>query len=162
VDQPVLNVFRMAGMMRGHSIEAVSNNAAGIDAVLRGVVPTPETDAIATRSDHDVSVMIWNYEDQDRTDSSAAVNLFVTGLPKDAKRLLLRHYRIDAIHSNSYTAWKEMGSPQQPTPEQFAKLERAGQLQLLESPRYVNNDAGSSSMTFPLPLQGISLVQLSW
>jgi xylan 1,4-beta-xylosidase len=162
VDQPVLNVFRMAGMMRGNSIEAVSGKAAGVDAILHNGVPTPEIDAVATRSDHDVSVMAWNYEDQDRTDSSAPVNLSVSGLPKEAKRLLLRHYRIDSAHSNSYTAWKEMGSPQQPTPEQFAKLEGAGQLQLLESPRYIDNQSGSSRIDFTLPLQAVSLIQLSW
>jgi xylan 1,4-beta-xylosidase len=162
VDQPVLNVFRMAGMMRGNSIEAVSDKAVGVDTVLHNGVPAPEIDAVATRSDHDVSVMAWNYEDRDRTDSSAPVNLSISGLPKETKRLLLRHYRIDGAHSNSYTAWKEMGSPQHPTPEQFAKLEAAGQLQLLESPRYVDNQAGSSSIDFTLPLQGVSLIQLSW
>ena len=31
-----------------------------------------------------------------------------------------------------------MGSPQQPTPEQYAQLERAGQLQTLESPRWID------------------------
>jgi len=162
VDQPVLNVFRMAGMMRGESIDASSDKAAGLEAILRGGVPASEIDAVATRSAHDVSVMVWNYEDQDRTDSSASVKVSVSGLPKDAKRLLLRHYRIDGDHSNSYTAWKKMGSPQQPTPEQFAKLESAGQLQLLESPSYVDNQAGSSDIAFTLPLQGVSLVQLSW
>lgn len=55
-----------------------------------------------------------------------------------------------------------MGSPQQPTPEQIAKLQMAGQLQLLESPGYVDNRAGSAEVKFTLPLQGVSLVQLSW
>jgi beta-xylosidase len=30
-------------------------------------------------------------------------------------RVLLRHYRIDETHSNAWTAWKKMGSPQQPS-----------------------------------------------
>ena len=42
-------------------------------------------------------------------------------------------------YSNSYEAWKKMGSPQQPSPEQYAQLERAGQLQSLESPRWVES-----------------------
>jgi xylan 1,4-beta-xylosidase len=162
VDQPVLNVFRMAGMMRGNSIQAVSDKAEGVDAILQGGVPTPEIDAAATRSGHDVSVMVWNYQDPDRTGASASVKLDISGLPKNSKRVLLLHYRIDADHSNSYTVWKNMGSPQQPSPGQFAQLETAGQLQLLESPRYINNDAGSSSVSFALPVQGISLLQLSW
>jgi xylan 1,4-beta-xylosidase len=148
IDQPVLNVFRMEGQMGDHFLASKSDS--------------PQTDAIATRSDHDVSVMAWNYEDLDRTDQTSAVDLMISGLPQTATRLLLRHYRIDQTHSNSYTVWKAMGAPQQPTPEQFAELERSGQLQLLESPRYIANQAGSARLTFELPLQGISLVQVSW
>jgi len=162
VDQPVLNVFRMAGLMRGDRIPASSDKAEAVKDVISGGVTAPEVDTVATRSDHDVSVMVWNYADQDRTDSSSPIDLTVSGLPKNAKRILLRHYRVDGDNSNSYTVWKKMGSPQQPTAEQFAQLEAAGQLGLLESPRYLDCKDGSAEMKFNLPLQGISLVQLSW
>jgi xylan 1,4-beta-xylosidase len=144
IDQPVLNVFRMAGMLRGNSIGVSNGNA------------------VATRSGREVSVMLWNYQDLDRTDSSEAINLSVSGLPVEAHRLLLRHYRIDGAHSNSYTVWKQLGSPQQPTPEQLATLENTGALQLLESPRYLDTNQGTAKVDFTLPLQGVSLVQLSW
>ena len=78
------------------------------------------------------------------------------------KRALLRHYRIDHDHSNAYTVWQQMGSPQQPTASQQAQLEAAGQLQLLDSPRWISSDAGTSAVSFPLPRQAVSLVQLSW
>ncbi len=162
VDQPVLNVFRMAGMMRGNLVEAKSDKAEGVDKVISEGVSSPAIDTVATRSDHEVSVMVWNYEDQDRTDSSSPVNMTVSGLPQEAKRLLLRHYRIDRDHSNSYSVWKQMGSPQSPTAEQVAKLEAAGQLELLESPHYTDNKGSSAAINFGLPLQGISLIQLSW
>ena len=55
-----------------------------------------------------------------------------------------------------------MGSPQNPTPEQYAKLEAAGQLELLESPRWVTARAGAVDVSFELPRQGISLVQAAW
>ncbi len=81
--------------------------------------------------------------------------------PTAAKRVLLRHYRIDETHSNAWTAWKNMGSPQQPTPEQYAALEAAGQLQELESPRWI--DIGKETkLELRLPRQGVSLLQLSW
>ncbi len=162
VDQPVLNVFRMMGMMRGGYIAAKSDRAVPIEALVNKEVASPETDAIATRTDHDVSVMLWNYEDWDKTDSSATVHLNITGLPKAANRLLLRHFRIDGEHSNSYAAWKAMGSPQSPSAAQISKLEAAGQLQLLESPRYIDAKAGGAELKFALPVQGVSLVQLSW
>lgn len=152
----------MIGMMRGDLVQAKSDKAVSIDGLVNGEVAAPETDAIATRTEHNVSVLLWNYEDRDRTDSSAAVNLQVTGLPNTAERVLLRHFRIDGEHSNSYTAWKAMGSPQNPSAEQISTLKAAGQLQLLESPRYVNAKSGAAELKFALPLQGISLVQLSW
>jgi xylan 1,4-beta-xylosidase len=55
-----------------------------------------------------------------------------------------------------------MGSPQQPTPEQYAQLEAAGQLQLLTSPEYVNAKNGAVELRFNLPRLAVSLVQVSW
>ena len=162
VDQPVLNVFRMAGMMAGSRIEARSDKSRSLTRILAEGVPSPEVDGTATRTDRSISVMVWNYADQDRTDSSSSITLSIAGLPSAAARPLLRHYRIDSDHSNSYTAWKDMGSPQKPSAEQHAKLEAAGQLQLLESPRFIDNKSGSAQVQFNLPLQGVSLIQLSW
>jgi xylan 1,4-beta-xylosidase len=72
------------------------------------------------------------------------------------------HYRIDQNHSNAYAAWKQMGSPQHPSSDEYAKLEYAGQLQLLESLHWINVHAGTAELRFSMPLQAISLVQLSW
>ena len=55
-----------------------------------------------------------------------------------------------------------MGSPQKPSPEQYARLEAAGQLELLESPRWVPAEKGAVRMEFSLPRQGVSLLRLSW
>ena len=72
----------------------------------------------------------------------------------------IHHYRIDQQHSNAYTLWKQMGSPPQPTPEQYTQLEAAGQLELLTSPRYIDTANGNATLEFALPRQGVSLVQL--
>jgi hypothetical protein len=77
-------------------------------------------------------------------------------------RVLVRHYRIDETHSNAWTAWKAMGSPQRPTPEQYARLEAAGQLQLADSPKWVDVRAGAMKLEFSLPRQSVSLMELSW
>jgi len=53
---------------------------------------------------------------------AAPVSVTVAGLPTD--RVLLQHYRIDQAHSNAWEAWKAMGSPQAPTAEQYAELEK--------------------------------------
>jgi len=74
----------------------------------------------------------------------------------------VRHYRIDSHHSNAYAVWKEMGSPQNPSPEQYARLEAAGNLELLNSPSWEWTEAGAAAIEFSLPRQAVSLVQLSW
>ena len=163
VDKPVLNVFRMAGLMTGQRVNTESSGTVTVDSILTsGVRSQSDVDALAVRSPHTVSVMIWNYHDDDLPGSGTPVQLSIAGLPKDAKRIQMRHYRIDQDHSNAYTAWKQMGSPQHPSPEEYSKLESAGQLQLLESPRWLNIQAGSAELQFSLPSEAISLVQLSW
>jgi xylan 1,4-beta-xylosidase len=55
-----------------------------------------------------------------------------------------------------------MGSPQTPTRDQFAALEKAGQLQPLEPPRAIAITGGTVTVTFRLPRQGVSLVRIAW
>ena len=162
VDQPVLNVFRMAGLMSGVQVESQSNRAHSLKEILKEGVPSPVVDAMATKSDHALSVMLWNYADQDRTDESSSVALDISGLPASVRRPRLQHFRIDGSHSNSYAAWKAIGSPQHPDANQQAQLEGAGQLQLLESPRFLDVQSNSLQLHIDLPLQGVSLLQLTW
>jgi xylan 1,4-beta-xylosidase len=86
----------------------------------------------------------------------------ITGLPEGVAQAKLTEWRIDQNHSNAYTAWKKMGSPQQPSPDQYAQLEKAGQLQLLTPEKRVPVANGRVSLTFQLPRQGVSLIELKW
>ena len=163
LDKPVLNFFRMAGMLRGDRIKTQSDGAVPLDAMLAaGVRQHPTIEALATSSGHGMTVMVWNYQDEDVSGPPAAIDLKLEGLPKDLTRVLVRHYRIDQDHSNAYTAWKGMNSPQHPSAEEYARLEAAGQLQLLNSPYWLSAMNGAGRVQFNLPLQAISLVDLSW
>ena len=92
----------------------------------------------------------------------APVQVTVTGIPAGVKKVLLEHYRIDETHSNSYTAWKAMGSPQSPTQEQYAQLQAAGQLELLTSPKWLDVSDGKVVIDTNLPRQATSLLHLKW
>jgi xylan 1,4-beta-xylosidase len=163
IDKPILNVFRMAGLMSGDRVQLTSSGALGLDGILQsGVQAAPEIDGMATRGDRETAVMVWNYHDDDLPAPAAPVQLTLAGLPAGAARVLVEHYRIDAGHSNAYTVWQQMGSPQQPTAEQYARLEAAGQLQLLGSPEWMGAKDGKLELRFDLPRQGISLVKVSW
>jgi xylan 1,4-beta-xylosidase len=75
---------------------------------------------------------------------------------------ILFHYRIDDEHSNSYEAWKKIGSPQNPSAEQVAQLERAGQLQLYTSPQWIENKNGKATVKIELPRQAVSMLKFVW
>ncbi len=162
IDQPVLNVLRMEALMRGQEIQTRSEKAVPLERVLQEGVKASTVNSYSTRTENSVSVMLWNYEDAVASASTQQISLEVTGLPASISRPLLSHYRVDGQHSNSYTAWKQMGSPQSPIPAQIAALQAAGQLQLLESPRYLTSKEGTVTSQFSLPTQGVSLIQLSW
>jgi xylan 1,4-beta-xylosidase len=106
--------------------------------------------------------LVWNYHDDDVPFPASQINLEIDGLPTDAKRALLEHFRVDANHSNSFTAWKEMGSPQSPSESEYRRLESAGQLQLLNSPTWIDTQQGSVQLQFTLPRQSLSLVRVAW
>lgn len=163
IAKPVLNVFRMFGLMSGQHIPVVSTQATPLDAILQsGVAGPPDVSAIAARGDQELSVMAWNYHDDDVPSADASVELVIEGLPDSATRVLVHHYRVDEQHSNAYTVWKELGSPQVPTPEQYSRLMSASQLGLLASPEWVSPEKGKVRLSFRLPRYGTSLFQLSW
>jgi xylan 1,4-beta-xylosidase len=161
IDKPVLNVFRMFGLMRGDRVEARSSGALDLDQMLQnGVRDKPDINALATRGERSAAVLVWNYHDDDLPAAPADLALTIRGLP--AGRVLARHYRVDAEHSNSYEVWKKMGSPQAPSSEQYRQLERAGQLEMLSSPEWRSVDSGRLEFRFLLPRQGVSLLTLDW
>jgi len=163
VDKPVLNVFRMAGKMSGTRVATTSAAQIPLDALLAtGVRTSPDIDAFATRDQHSAAVLLWNYHDDDLPAASAAIDLHINGLPAGLRTVHLQHFRIDDTHSNAYTAWKAMGSPQQPTPAQLAALKQAGKLESFTPPTDVVPAGGTVTLPFSLPRQATSLVLLTW
>ena len=163
LDKPVLNAFRMFGMLGGERVQVASSGALSTnDVVLNGVRARPDINAVASSTDHGIQILIWNYHDDDVPAPAAPIDLTIEGLPPDAKRALSEHFRIDAQHSNAFTAWKNMGSPQSPSHVQYEQLQGAGQLQLLNSPAWISLDHGAAHLQFALPRQGLSLIRIAW
>ncbi|TLV03858.1 GH39 family glycosyl hydrolase [Dyadobacter luticola] len=161
VDKPVLNVFRMYGMMEGNRAEVKQNLAYDYkkvrDESVRGAA---DINALASKNARSAAVMVWNYHDDNVPSGDVEVEVKIAGLP--SQRIQMQHYRIDNQNSNAYEAWKKMGSPKAPTPAQIAQLEKAGQLQLLTSPEWINPKNGLANIQMSLPRQGVSLLKFSW
>jgi xylan 1,4-beta-xylosidase len=163
VDKPVLNVFRMFALMVGNRVATSSTGQVPLDTLVStGVRQAPDVDALATKGDREAAVLAWNYHDVDGAAEAVPTTITIVGIPAGVHRVLLQHYRVDDTHSNSYTVWQAMGSPQQPTTKQYAELQAAGQLELLTSPVWLDVSDGQVKVTTDLPRQGISLLHLNW
>jgi xylan 1,4-beta-xylosidase len=161
---PVLNVFRMFAQMGGERVAAESSGEVPLEALLeRGVRGAPDVAAFASLEDRRLAVMVWHYHDDDLPGPEALVELRVSGLPAALASTRLTHYRIDERHSNSYAEWKRLGSPGAPSEEQYARLQAASTLGVLEeAPRSVRVEQGTGLLSFVLPRQAVSLVVLDW
>lgn len=161
VDKPVLNVFRMFGMMKGDWVQAQSDGMYPLKTIVdSGVRKGADVGVLASKDKKSAAVMVWNYGDDDVKGDTATVSVVIANLPPG--KIKLRHYRIDDAHSNSYEAWKKMGSPQSPTAEQTKELEKAGGLQMLASPQWITTQKNEATINFRLPRQGVSLLKLDW
>jgi len=162
VDKPVLNVFRMFGMMGPDRVDARSDKGFTYKSVIDSGVRGSRTDvgALASKGPDYTTVMFWNYHDDDKFSPDASVEFSMTGIP--ARKVNITQYRIDKDHSNSYEVWMKMGSPQDPSPEQYAELEKAGMLEMYgkKSKGKVKNNV--LLVSTPIQRQGVGLLKIEW
>jgi xylan 1,4-beta-xylosidase len=120
----------------------------------------PDVGVLASRDDRQVTVLAWHYHDDDVPGPAAAVSLAIEGLGAAQGTAQVQHFRVDAEHGNAYAAWLRMGSPQEPSPAQYAELEQGRAMVPGLSSRAM--DAGRADVAFTLPRQGVSLLVVRW
>ncbi|MEI6712298.1 MAG: beta-xylosidase [Verrucomicrobiota bacterium] len=163
IDLPVLNVFRMFAKMSGQRIAVESSSGLNEEKIrISNVRGAPDVSALATLDGNKLAVLLWHYHDDDVSGPDAAIQLALHGLPVSSSLIKTTQYRIDAEHSNAFEVWKKMGSPENPTLEQYGQLEKAGQLAAMENPKIVDAGRGQSVVQLTLPRQGVSLLVLEW
>lgn len=157
IDKPVLNAFRIMSELRGERLAVTSDHEIPIaDLIENGVRGEPDVSAVATRDGGRLAIMLWHYHDIDVPGPAAEVSLDLSGLDEEPGSV--RHYVVDESHSNSYTRWLAMGSPQEPTDEQIAELKRAAQLhEMDEAPEVEATDSGHR-ISLKLPRKAVSLL----
>ena len=161
VDKPVLNVFRMFGKMKGQRLKVESNRMYPLQEVMTSSVRgSTDIGALASKEGNTAAVMVWNYHDEDKQAPAEPVSITLRNIA--GKKIKMVEYRIDNDHSNSYEVWKKMGSPQNPTPQQIATLQKAGMLQTIGKPSNIKVLNGRADIKIQLPRQAVSLLQLSW
>lgn len=162
LDLPVLNVFRMFAKMNGQRLDVTSSSGLDADTIrAKGVRGNPDVSALASLDKNRLCVMVWHYHDDDVSGPAAKISLNFNGLPATAN-VKVTEYRIDQEHSNSYAVWQKMEAPQSPSPDQYAELQKAGQLSQIEIPRAIIVNGGAASLPITLPRQAVSLLVLEW
>ena len=152
----------MFGMMKGKRVNVSGSQMYDLKLMVDSSVRKSYTDvgAIAAKDKKSVTVMLWNYHDDDLQSEAINTEIVLNGLPKDL--ITFTHYRIDNEHSNSYEAWKKMGSPQNPTAKQIEELEKEGQLETMGPQRTLKATKGKLLISVSMPRQAVSLIKLSW
>ena len=163
LDKPVLNVFRMFSRMSGQRLTVESDHAVPLETIMKeGVRVQPDVSALASLDHNKLCVLLWHYHDDDLPGPDASTQLTLDGLPLKRGKAKVHHFRIDENHSNAFAAWKRVGSPQQPAPDQYARLEAAGQLAQMSGPSSVAIKNSIATLRFNLPRQAVSLLELVW
>jgi xylan 1,4-beta-xylosidase len=163
IHKPVLNAFKMLGMLQGRRISLTSSGALGLDRILeKGIRDEPNIDGLAVATEESVQTIIWNYHDDMVKAEPALIELTIKAPQNRSTRARISHYRIDDNHSNAYTQWLTLNSPQKPAPETLARLQAAGELELLEPVRFCDVHNGNVKLNFRLPRYGVSLIEIRW
>ncbi len=123
-------------------------------------LPAPKDEALVTRRpDGTLVLAAWNLvepgSNPDSTGSAQAgpaktVTFDLTGVPDGAWAEV---QRVDATHGDTLAVWKQMGSPQYPTPAQIAALRKASEL---GSPEGI--EVRNHQLTIEIPPMGLAVI----
>lgn len=147
--KPILNAYRLLDRMGQEVIQDVVAANGGIA-------------SFATRDSDRISILVVNYNHKHPFNDgiSQKVSLNVKQHWDMEGDITISHWRIDDKHSNAYTVYKELGSPTIPNPmETDAIKRRMGPEMIAGYPQEIK-DKGTASLTFYLPCNSVSLVEI--
>ncbi len=153
IENPIFNAFVLLERLGETRLRLITNS------------PTtggfPQVDGLATiAADGSVAVAIWNFDEDAKKSGGASVLLEVRSLPAGFKKVSVERFQIDHEHSNSYSAWKNFGAPQDPSPEQIKYIKENENLKLMEG-KNTEVMEGVVRYVFELPVHGVSLVKIN-
>jgi xylan 1,4-beta-xylosidase len=116
-------------------------------------IPQDSSDVLVTRRrDGTLAIAAWNLVDLDKVGSARTIELEIRSANPDSR---VRISRVDETHANSLAAYKAMGSPRYPTPQQVELLNRAAEIPPAENARLSNG-----VIRIELPVNGLALIEI--
>ena len=165
VDKPVLNFFRMAGMMKGDRVKVESTGGLGLDKILRrgrARCRRCRRHGDARRS-RDLGAGVELPRRRTAGAAAAAVHVALNGIAKDRARVCwcstTASTTTTATRTPCGSRWARRNSRRRSSTR---SLEAAGQLQLLTSPEWRQPKDGKLALAFTLPRHAVSLLRLTW
>ena len=120
----------------------------------------PEVSGTAAYGENSVQVMLYSHHDDWDIAQKLNIALNVSGLPFSGM-MRIKHYRIDAEHSNAYAEWKRQNKPDYPDEKQFAAIKARDGLELFEPEQTKEVRKGSLALEFLMPAHAVSLIEIS-
>jgi xylan 1,4-beta-xylosidase len=121
-------------------------------------------EALATRTDGAVDVLVWNGTlDQSKIDGAGSlgrdVTVTVSGLAPGT--YTVESARVDEQHANIGGVWRELSDADWPTEEQWATLRSSDTLPIEYLAKVAVGDDGVASVAVELPMPGIRSLRLT-
>jgi xylan 1,4-beta-xylosidase len=164
IDKAVLNLFRMYAQMGQQEILFESEGAKDplTYSDLWGSDETPDISGFAALSgNQSLQVLVYNHHDDWDLSGDYPIELAIEHLPFAASNVVVQHYRIDQTHSNAYAEWVRQDRPNYPPSGQRAAIKAREGLELLHPPQQMAAENGNLTLTFTLPVHGISLLVIT-
>ena len=162
IDKAVFNLFRMFARLGTRQVELSGGRRRSLSGISdpNGQKEAPEIDGWALcDGENDLQVLIYcHHDDWDRKES-ADISLNLQNLQTEGP-VCITHYRIDHEYSNACTEWERQGKPDWPDGRQREAIIARSGLELFRPPETAEVRGGRLEIRFPLPVHGISLLEI--
>jgi xylan 1,4-beta-xylosidase len=119
----------------------------------------PHLTALATKEDQKITVLVTNFQnDQPMGEGpSYPVSISVKSPVNGPTKVI--HWRIDKEHSNAYTEYVKIGSPEFPNPLEMEQIRAKMHLEMIDS-HDIDKSSDGLTIDFDLPCNGVSLFEI--
>jgi xylan 1,4-beta-xylosidase len=148
--KPILNAYKLLFKLAPEMVKVEKNNS------------NDHVSAFATCDEKRITIVVTNFQNERINNDGEAypVSLAIESSWQKGTEVTVKHWRIDASHSNAYTAFKKLGSPALPNPLEIDAIKSRMQLELLENPK-TKRIGDLKNIEFQLPCNSVSLVEIT-
>lgn len=118
---------------------------------------------IATKNGNEsIEIILYQFDDDDY-DNTKQRNYQVEVTVKNISFSTgyLRLFKVDESHSNAYTLWKQMGRPEEPSPDQLLALKSQDDLQLVEPISQIQISNGVYKQRLEIQNNSVALIVIT-